>query len=38
VKLEPADLVAAAHAAGRPAAERDTLYGIRRHYPVAAAA
>ena len=28
VKLEPADLIGAAHAAGRPAAERDTLYGI----------
>src|SRR5215207_2497252 len=38
VKLEPADLIGAAHAAGRPAAERDTLYGIRKHYPVAAAA
>src|SRR5215210_6337526 len=29
VKLDPDDLVAAAHAAGRPAAERDTLYGVR---------
>ena len=38
VKLDPEDLVAAAHAAGRPAAERTTLYGIRRRYPVAAAA
>jgi FO synthase len=38
VKLEPADLIAAAHAAGRPAAERDTLYGIRKHYPLVAAA
>ena len=38
VKLEPADLIGAAHAAGRPAAERDTLYGIRKHYPLAAAA
>jgi FO synthase len=38
VKLEPADLIGAAHAARRPAAERDTLYGIRRRYdlPVAA--
>jgi FO synthase len=38
VKLDPADLIGAAHRAGRPAAERDTLYGIRRHYelPVAA--
>jgi FO synthase len=32
VKLEPHDLVGAAHRAGRPAAERDTLYGIRRRY------
>jgi FO synthase len=32
VRLEPADLVGAAHRAGRPAAERDTLYGIRRRY------
>jgi FO synthase len=32
VKLEPQDLVAAAHRAGRPAAERTTLYGIRRRY------
>jgi FO synthase len=38
VKLEPEDLVGAAHAAGRPAAERDTLYGIRKHYPLFAAA
>ena len=38
VKLEPADLIAAAHAAGRPAAERDTLYGIRARYPVPLAA
>src|SRR3954447_10435683 len=38
VKLEPHQLVAAAHAAGRPAAERTTLYGIRRHYDLAAAA
>ena len=38
VRLEPADLIGAAHAAGRPAAERDTLYGIRRRHdlPVAA--
>ena len=37
-RLEPAELVAAAHRAGRPAAERTTLYGIRRRYelPVAA--
>jgi FO synthase len=38
VKLEPDDLIGAAHAAGRPAAERDTLYGIRKHYPLFAAA
>ena len=38
VRLEPADLVAAAHAARRPAAERDTLYGIRKHYPLSMAA
>jgi len=38
VKLEPADLIGAAHAAGRPAAERDTLYAILRTFdlPVAA--
>jgi len=37
--LQPADLIAAAHRAGRPAAERTTLYGIRRRFevPVAAA-
>jgi FO synthase len=33
-KLDPEQLVAAAHAAGRPAAERTTLYGIRRRYPL----
>jgi FO synthase len=38
VKLDPEDLVGAAHRAGRPAAERTTLYGIRRRYPVVAAA
>jgi FO synthase len=32
VRLEPDDLVAAAHRAGRPAAERSTLYEIRRRY------
>jgi FO synthase len=32
VRLEPSDLVGAAHAAGRPAAERTTLYEIRRRY------
>jgi FO synthase len=38
VRLDPEDLIAAAWAAGRPAAERDTLYSIRRRYelPVAA--
>jgi FO synthase len=37
-KLDPDQLVAAAHEAGRPAAERTTLYDIRRRYelPVAA--
>jgi FO synthase len=36
--LTPPELVAAAHRAGRPAAERTTLYEIRRRYglPVAA--
>jgi FO synthase len=37
VRLDPPDLVAAAHRAGRPAAERTTLYGIRRRYETAAA-
>jgi len=32
VMLEPEDLIAAAHRAGRPAAERTTLYDIRRRY------
>jgi FO synthase len=38
VKLDPPELVAAAHRAGRPAAERTTLYEIRRRHdlPVAA--
>ena len=36
VKLDPEQLVAAAHAAGRPAAERSTLYEIRRRYPLGA--
>ncbi len=35
-KLDPEELVAAAHRAGRPAAERTTLYEIRRRYPLAA--
>jgi FO synthase len=38
VMLEPADLVAAAHRAGRPAAERTTLYDVRRRYPLGVAA
>ncbi|HEX8977403.1 MAG TPA: 5-amino-6-(D-ribitylamino)uracil--L-tyrosine 4-hydroxyphenyl transferase CofH [Solirubrobacteraceae bacterium] len=38
VRLEPEDLIAAAHRAGRPAAERTTLYDIRRRYAPAAAA
>jgi FO synthase len=33
-KLDPHQLVAAAHQAGRPAAERTTLYDIRRDYPL----
>ncbi len=32
VRLEPRDLIEAAHRAGRPAAERTTLYEIRRRY------
>ena len=38
VKLDPPELIAAAHAAGRPAAERTTLYDIRAHHPVSVAA
>ncbi len=38
VQLSVDDLVGAAHRAGRPAAERTTLYEIRRSFPVAAAA
>jgi FO synthase len=38
VRLEPADLVAAAHRASRPAAERTTLYALRRRYELPAAA
>jgi FO synthase len=37
-RLEPAELVGAAHRAGRPAAERTTLYALRRRYPLRAAA
>jgi FO synthase len=32
-RLDPPELVAAAHAAGRPAAERTTLYEIRAEHP-----
>lgn len=38
VRLDPPQLIAAAHAAGRPAAERTTLYDLRRSYPLCAAA
>ncbi|MEJ7893433.1 MAG: 5-amino-6-(D-ribitylamino)uracil--L-tyrosine 4-hydroxyphenyl transferase CofH [Solirubrobacteraceae bacterium] len=38
VRLDPDQLIGAAHAAGRPAAERTTLYDIRRRYPVGVAA
>jgi FO synthase len=38
VRLEPDDLIGAAHAAGRPAGERDTLYAIRRRYELPLAA
>src|SRR4051794_5499739 len=38
VKLEPSDFIEAAHRAGRPAAERTTLYGIRRRYELPLAA
>jgi FO synthase len=34
VKLDPQNLIDAAHSAGRPAAERTTLYEIRREYPL----
>jgi len=37
VKLDPPQLIAAAHAAGRPAAERSTLYEIRAEHPLPAA-
>jgi FO synthase len=33
-RLDPEQLVAAAHEAGRPAAERTTLYELRRRYPL----
>jgi FO synthase len=38
VRLEPSDLIGAAHRAGRPAAERTTLYEIRRRHPLPLAA
>jgi FO synthase len=38
VRLEPEDLIAAAHRAGRPAAERTTLYEIRRRFELTMAA
>ena len=34
VRLDPPELIAAAHRAGRPAAERTTLYDIRARYPL----
>src|SRR3954449_12338064 len=34
VRLDPPELIAAAHAAGRPAAERTTLYDIRSTHPI----
>jgi FO synthase len=36
-RLDPEQLVAAAHQAGRPAAERTTLYEIRQRYPLTTA-
>jgi FO synthase len=38
VRLDPDQLIGAAHAAGRPAAERTTLYEIRARHPVPVAA
>src|SRR5947209_5232089 len=38
VRLEPEELIGAAHRAGRPAAERTTLYEIRRRHEFPAAA
>jgi FO synthase len=37
IKLDPEDLIGAAHSAGRPAAERTTLYEIRRRYGLSVA-
>jgi FO synthase len=38
VRLDPGQLIGAAHAAGRPAAERTTLYEIRKRFPLEVAA
>ena len=38
VRLDPPQLIGAAHAAGRPAAERSTLYEIRAEHPLCARA
>lgn len=38
VRLDPPQLIGAAHAAGRPAAERTTLYELRAVYPLPVAA
>jgi FO synthase len=38
VRLDPPQLIQAAHDAGRPAAERTTLYEIRNRHPAAVAA
>jgi FO synthase len=38
VRLDPGDLIGAAHRAGRPAAERTTLYSIRHRHELATAA
>jgi len=38
VRLDPPQLIAAAHAAGRPAAERTTLYTVRAHHPLTSVA
>jgi FO synthase len=38
VRLDPGDLIGAAHRAGRPAAERTTLYDIRRRHELRVAA
>ncbi len=38
VRLDPADLIGAAHRTGRPAAERTTLYDIRERYELPLAA